>query len=152
MEEGVAGVTDLSISSLIFIWSRLHDRWDDLLHVTSPIRGPPLPCKQASLSKFFRGKGGRGRKAQFFVFEVSTRKIVCIVYSHLDHMIERATFLGSWLWIFAAYYWLYRNNFYFFVYNTNIWLCSILGENHKFLYLKNRVTQSSSWRKERRDG
>ena len=38
------GVTCLSI-----IWSRLHDRWGDPPHVTSPtcIWGPPPQCKQA---------------------------------------------------------------------------------------------------------
>ena len=41
------GVTRLSIQCLILIWSRLHDRWGDLPQVTSPIGGPPPPCKQA---------------------------------------------------------------------------------------------------------
>ena len=40
------GVTRLSISSLILIWSRLHDGWVDPQHVISPIWGPPLPSKQ----------------------------------------------------------------------------------------------------------
>ena len=40
-------VTHLSTWSLILIWSRLHDRWGDPPHVTSPIWGPPPPCKQA---------------------------------------------------------------------------------------------------------
>ena len=31
----------------IKIWSRLHDRWGDPPHVTSPTWGPPPPCKQA---------------------------------------------------------------------------------------------------------
>ena len=43
----LGGVTCLSIESLILIWSRLHNRWGDPPHVTSPIWGPPLPCKQA---------------------------------------------------------------------------------------------------------
>ena len=43
----LGGVTRLSIYSLILIWSRLHDRWGDLPHVTSPTWGPPPPCKQA---------------------------------------------------------------------------------------------------------
>ena len=43
----VGEVTRLSTLSLILIWSRLHDRWGDPLHVTSPIWGPPPPCKQA---------------------------------------------------------------------------------------------------------
>ena len=43
----LGGVTRLSISSLILICSRLHDRWGDPPHVTSPIWGPPPPCKQA---------------------------------------------------------------------------------------------------------
>ena len=34
----LGGVTNL-------IRSRLHDRWDDTPHVTSPIWGPPPPCK-----------------------------------------------------------------------------------------------------------
>ena len=29
------------------MWSRLHVRWGDPPHVTSPIWGPPPPCKQA---------------------------------------------------------------------------------------------------------
>ena len=41
------GVNRLSIKSLILIWSRLHDRWGDPPHVTSPIWSPPPPCKQA---------------------------------------------------------------------------------------------------------
>ena len=40
-------VTRLSILSLFLIWSRLHVRWGDPPHVTSPIWGPPPPCKQA---------------------------------------------------------------------------------------------------------
>ena len=43
----LGGVTRPSIQSLILIWSRLHDSWGDLPHVTSPIWGPPPPCKQA---------------------------------------------------------------------------------------------------------
>ena len=43
----LGGVTHLSIQSLILIWSRLHDGWGHPLHVTSPIWGPPTPCKQA---------------------------------------------------------------------------------------------------------
>ena len=35
--------------TLILIWSRLHDRWGDPPLVTSPIWGPPPPCKQALL-------------------------------------------------------------------------------------------------------
>ena len=41
------GVTNPSIYSLILIWSRLHDKWGDPRHVTSPIRGHPPPRKQA---------------------------------------------------------------------------------------------------------
>ena len=40
-------VTCLPICSLILLWSRLHDRWADPPHVTSPILGPPPPCKPA---------------------------------------------------------------------------------------------------------
>ena len=42
------------MQSLILIWSRLHvhDRWGDPPHVTSPIRGLPLPRKKA-LSLFW---------------------------------------------------------------------------------------------------
>ena len=43
----VGEVARLSTLSLILIWSRLHDRWGGPLHVTSPICGPPPPCKQA---------------------------------------------------------------------------------------------------------
>ena len=43
----LGGVTRLSISSLILIWSRLHDRWGDLPRVTSPTWGLSSPCKQA---------------------------------------------------------------------------------------------------------
>ena len=43
----VGEVTRLSIWSLILIWSRLHERWGDPPHVTSPIWGPPPPRKQA---------------------------------------------------------------------------------------------------------
>ena len=43
----LAGVTRLSIQSLILTWSRLHDRWGDSPQVTSPIWSPPPPCKQA---------------------------------------------------------------------------------------------------------
>ena len=31
----------------MLILSRLHDRWGDPPHVTSPTWGPPPPCKQA---------------------------------------------------------------------------------------------------------
>ena len=41
------GVTRLSIKSLILMWSRLHDRWGNQPHVTSPTWGPPPSCKQA---------------------------------------------------------------------------------------------------------
>ena len=37
------------VQSLILISSRLHDRWGDLPHVTSPIWGPPPPCKRPSI-------------------------------------------------------------------------------------------------------
>ena len=40
-------VGDPPVRSLILISSRLHDTWGDLPHVTSPILGPPPPCKQA---------------------------------------------------------------------------------------------------------
>ena len=40
-------VNRLSIKSLILILLRLHDRWGDPPHVTTPIWGPPPPCKQA---------------------------------------------------------------------------------------------------------
>ena len=43
----LGGVTRLSIQSLILMWSRLHVRWDNLPHVTSPTWGPPASCKQA---------------------------------------------------------------------------------------------------------
>ena len=43
----VGGVTRLSILSLILIWSRLHVRWGDPPHVTSPTWGPPPTCTQA---------------------------------------------------------------------------------------------------------
>ena len=43
----LGGVTRPSIESLILIWSRLHDRWRDLLRVTSPTWSPPPSCKQA---------------------------------------------------------------------------------------------------------
>ena len=47
-------VTRLSTQSLILIWSRLRDRWGDPPHVTSPIWGPPPPCKLAlTLQKYF---------------------------------------------------------------------------------------------------
>ena len=42
----VGEVTRLSIQSLILILSHLHDRWGDPPRVTSPIWGPPPPCKQ----------------------------------------------------------------------------------------------------------
>ena len=42
----VGELTRLSIQSLILILSRLHDRWGDPPRVTSPIWGPPPPCKQ----------------------------------------------------------------------------------------------------------
>ena len=45
----VGEVTRLSI--IILTGSRLHDRWGDLLHVTSPIWDPPLSCKQALRGK-----------------------------------------------------------------------------------------------------
>ena len=43
----VGGVTRLSIQSLILMWSRLHVRWGNPPHVTSPTWGPPPSCKQA---------------------------------------------------------------------------------------------------------
>ena len=46
------GVTRLSIQSLILIWSRLQDEWDDPPHVTSPLFGPPPSCKQALIWLF----------------------------------------------------------------------------------------------------
>ena len=41
------GVARLSIQSLIWMWSRLHVRWGNPPHVTSPTWGPPPSCKQA---------------------------------------------------------------------------------------------------------
>ena len=46
-EPQVVEVTRLSISSLIFVLSRVRDRWTDSPHVTSPTWGPAVPCKQA---------------------------------------------------------------------------------------------------------
>ena len=43
----LGGLTSLSKQSLFFNWSRLHDRWGDLPHVTSPIWGVPPPYKRA---------------------------------------------------------------------------------------------------------
>ena len=43
----LGGVTHLSIQSLILMWSRLHVRWSNPPHVTSPTWGPPPSCKQA---------------------------------------------------------------------------------------------------------
>ena len=43
----LGGVTRLFIQSLILIWSRLHVRWGNPPHVTSPTWGPPPSCKQA---------------------------------------------------------------------------------------------------------
>ena len=43
----LGGVTRLYIQSLILMWSRLHVRWGNLPHVTSPTWGPPPSCKQA---------------------------------------------------------------------------------------------------------
>ena len=43
----LGGLTRLSIWSLILISSRLHVRWGNPLHVTTPTWGPPPPCKQA---------------------------------------------------------------------------------------------------------
>ena len=43
----LGGLTSLSIQSLFFNWSRLHDKWGDLPHVTSPIWGVPPPYKRA---------------------------------------------------------------------------------------------------------
>ena len=43
----LGGVTRLSIQSLILMWSRLHVRWGNPPHVTSPTWGPPPSCKQA---------------------------------------------------------------------------------------------------------
>ena len=43
----LGGVTRPSIWSLTLIWPRLHGRWGDPPHITSPIWGPPPPCKQA---------------------------------------------------------------------------------------------------------
>ena len=44
---GVGGVTRLPIQSLILMWSRLHVRWGNPPHVTSPTWGTPPSCKQA---------------------------------------------------------------------------------------------------------
>ena len=46
------GVIRLSIKSLILIWSRLHDRWGNPPHITSPTWGPPPTCKQALREKY----------------------------------------------------------------------------------------------------
>ena len=46
------GVIRLSIKSLILIWSRLHDRWGNPPHITSPTWGPPPPWKQALREKY----------------------------------------------------------------------------------------------------
>ena len=44
---GGGEATRLSTLTLTLISSRLHDRWGDPPYVTSPIWGPPPPCKQA---------------------------------------------------------------------------------------------------------
>ena len=41
------GNQPVHIISPFLIWSRLYDRCGDPRHVTSPIWGPPPPCKQA---------------------------------------------------------------------------------------------------------
>ena len=43
----LGGVTRLFIQSLILTWSRLHVRWGNPPHVTSPTWGPPSSFKQA---------------------------------------------------------------------------------------------------------
>ena len=43
----LGGVTRLSKQSLILMWSRLHVRWGDPPHVTSPTWGPPPSRKPA---------------------------------------------------------------------------------------------------------
>ena len=43
----LGGVTRLSIQSLILMLLRLHVRWGNPPHVTSPSWGPPPSCKQA---------------------------------------------------------------------------------------------------------
>ena len=67
----VGGVTRLSIQSLILMWSRLHVRWGNPPHVTSPTWGPPPSCKQAlnrfhsrgqHLCKFYWNKRNRLHK------------------------------------------------------------------------------------------
>ena len=52
----LGGVTRLSIQSLILMCSRLHVRWGNPPHVTSPLLGPPPSCKQA----LSRGKKSGG--------------------------------------------------------------------------------------------
>ena len=40
----------VSIKSVILLWSRLHVSWGNLPHVTSPTWGPPPSCKQTLIS------------------------------------------------------------------------------------------------------
>ena len=44
---GTQGRWGNRVTRLSIIWSRLHDRWGDPPHVTSPIWAPPPQCKQA---------------------------------------------------------------------------------------------------------
>ena len=53
----LGGVTRLSIQSLILMLSRLHVRWGNPPHVTSPTWGPPPPCKQALRAYLHEGGG-----------------------------------------------------------------------------------------------
>ena len=46
-KEGTQGRWGNGVTRLSIIWSRLHDRWGDPPHVTSPIWGPPPQCEQA---------------------------------------------------------------------------------------------------------
>ena len=76
----VGGVTRLSIQSLILMWSRLHVRWGNPPHVTSPTWGPPPSCKQA-LNRFH----SRGQHLCKFI---GTKEIVYIRKEFNSHRID----------------------------------------------------------------
>ena len=72
----LGGVTRLSIQSLILMWSRLHVRWGNPPHVTSPTWGTPPSCKQA-LKSYIQRKRMRKWRADSKLDGIKRESVVC---------------------------------------------------------------------------
>ena len=89
----------------VHICSRLHDRWGDPPHVTSPTRGPPAPCKQAlrprvrkSLDLYISSLVGNFKKiSAFLVYALCFHETFHDEWCFKDKRIGRPENVKNWL-------------------------------------------------------